>query len=181
MFKTALIYSALAIAATPAHAHARHHHHHHSRHYAHRHHHTHLPGWRTHRVYRRHVTHYAVIRGGIITVSTAAGIPITVAASLAGRFQSLIADFVTHGYHPRHIGCFARGGHVRNSRHYAGAACDFDQRGWGKTVPFMYTAEAHQIIAAHGFRDGRAFHDQGHVDDGGIRYARNVRHSRFGG
>jgi len=29
LFKTALIYSALAIAATPAHAHARHHHHHH--------------------------------------------------------------------------------------------------------------------------------------------------------
>ena len=51
MFKTALIYSALAIAATPAHAHARHHHH--VRHYAHRHHHTHLPGWRTHRVYDR--------------------------------------------------------------------------------------------------------------------------------
>jgi len=124
------------------------------------------------------------VRGGIVTVPTAAGISITVAASLASRFEALVADFVAAGYHPRHIGCFAHGGHVRNSRHYAGAACDFDQRGWGRTVAFMYTQQAHQIIVAHGFRDGRDFRDQGHVDDGvsiGIRYARHRYASRYGG
>jgi len=99
----------------------------------------------------------------MVTVTTAAG-PITVASHLAGRFQALIADFVAAGYKPRRIGCLAHGGHVPNSRHYAGAACDFDQRGWGLTVPFMY--RAHAIIARHGFRDGCSFNDCGHVDDG---------------
>lgn len=101
---------------------------------------------------------------GIVTVQTVVGIPITVASSLASRFQSLISDFAAHGYHPHHIGCFARGGHVSGSRHYAGAACDFDQTGWGRTVSFMYHARA--IIEAHGFRDGCDFSDCGHVDDG---------------
>jgi len=107
-----------------------------------------------------------MIRGGLVTVHTAAGISITVAANLAARFQALIADFVAHGYRPRSIGCFAQSGHVPNSRHYAGAACDFDQRGWGMTAPFMYRARS--IIASHGFRDGCSFSrpDCGHVDDG---------------
>jgi hypothetical protein len=108
--------------------------------------------------------------GGLVTVATAAG-PITVASHLASRFQALIADFVAAGYKPRHVGCFARGGHVENSRHYSGAACDFDQRGWGLTTSFMYRARA--IIAKHGFRDGCSFNDCGHVDDG-----KSVRHAR---
>lgn len=112
--------------------------------------------------------------GGIVTVATAAG-PITVASHLAARFQALIADFVAHGYKPRRIGCLAHGGHVPNSRHYAGAACDFDQRGWGLTHPFMYHARA--IIARHGFRDGCSFNDCGHVDDGQpLRHAQRRGH-----
>jgi hypothetical protein len=104
---------------------------------------------------------------------TAAG-PITVASHLAERFKALIDDFVAAGYKPRHIGCFASGGHVPNSRHYAGAACDFDQTGWGQTTRFMYHAQA--IIKKHGFRDGCSFNDCGHVDDGKTtHYAR--RHS----
>ncbi|MFT4080698.1 hypothetical protein [Rhodomicrobium lacus] len=107
--------------------------------------------------------------GGLVTITTAAG-PIRVAAHLAGRFQALIADFVAHGYKPRSVHCHAHGGHVPNSRHYSGAACDFDQRGWGLTTSFMYQARA--IIAKHGFRDGCSFNDCGHVDDGGaVRYA----------
>jgi len=107
--------------------------------------------------------------GGLVTISTAAG-PIRVAAHLASRFQALIADFVAHGYNPRSVHCHANGGHVPNSRHYAGAACDFDQRGWGLTTGFMYRARS--IIAKHGFRDGCSFNDCGHVDDGGsVRYA----------
>jgi hypothetical protein len=115
----------------------------------------------------------------VVTVSTAAG-PITVASHLADRFKALIADFVASGYRPRAIGCAAHGGHVGNSRHYHGAACDFDQRGWGKTASFMY--HAHEIIARHGFRDGCSFNDCGHVDDGqsthSTHYAHRVSHSR---
>jgi hypothetical protein len=110
----------------------------------------------------------------MVTVSTAAGW-ITVASHLAERFQALIADFVAHGYKPRHIGCLAHGGHVPHSRHYAGAACDFDQRGWGLTHPFMYHARA--IIARHGLRDGCSFNDCGHVDDGlSVRHAQRRGH-----
>ena len=112
-----------------------------------------------------------------MTVSTAAG-PITVASHLAGRFQALIADFVAAGYKPRSIGCAAHGGHVPNSRHYHGAACDFDQRGWGKTTNFMY--HAHAIIAKHGFRDGCSFGDCGHVDDGQSTHSRRYAHRSWG-
>lgn len=107
--------------------------------------------------------------GGMVRATTAAG-PIVVAGHLAERFQALIADFVAHGYKPRHIGCLAHGGHVPNSRHYAGAACDFDQTGWGETTRFMY--HAHEIIRKHGLRDGCDFNDCGHVDDGkSLHYA----------
>jgi hypothetical protein len=114
----------------------------------------------------------------MVTVPTAAG-PITVAGHLATRFQALIADFVAAGYKPRRIGCLAHGGHVPNSRHYAGAACDFDQRGWGLTTSFMYRARA--IIAKHGFRDGCSFNDCGHVDDGlPVHHARHSRYANDG-
>ncbi len=133
-------------------------------------------------VYHRGAAHTAQASwgggGGLVTVSTAAG-PITVASHLAGRFQALIADFVAAGYKPHSIGCAAHGGHVPNSRHYQGAACDFDQRGWGKTTGFMH--QAHAIIARHGFRDGCSFGDCGHVDDGQSGHSghsrRYARHS----
>ena len=113
----------------------------------------------------------------MVTVSTAAG-PITVASHLAERFRALIADFVAHGYSPRHVGCAAHGGHVANSRHYHGAACDFDQGDWGKTSGFMY--HAHAIIAKHGFRDGCSFGDCGHVDDGQSTHSRRYAHRSWG-
>jgi hypothetical protein len=97
-------------------------------------------------------------------IVVASGHKITVASHLASRWKALIDDFVVAGYKPRNIGCFTTSGHVPHSRHYAGAACDFDQRGWGLTVPFMY--RAHKIIVKHGFRDGCDFNDCGHVDDG---------------
>jgi tetratricopeptide (TPR) repeat protein len=106
---------------------------------------------------------------GLVTVRTAVG-AITVARHLAQRFQALIADLVAHGYRPRSVGCYASSGHVKNSRHYHGAACDIDQTGWGMTAPFMYHATA--IIRKHGFRDGCDFRDCGHIDDGlSLRYA----------
>jgi hypothetical protein len=103
--------------------------------------------------------------GEMARVQTLAG-PVTVALHLASPIQDLIADFVAAGYVPRRMGCLAFSGHVPNSRHYAGAACDFDQYGWGLTVPFMYTQQADEIIRAHGFRNGCSFNDCGHIDDG---------------
>ncbi len=106
---------------------------------------------------------------GLVTVPTVTGHRITVAAHLAGRWQALIADFAAAGYRPRSIACFARGGHVRHSRHYVGAACDFD--GSLSRSAFMRSAAAHLLIAKHGFRNGCSFavhgiRDCGHVDDG---------------
>lgn len=146
-----LITAAILIFSIPV-AQARNHHHH-ARHYYH-----------GQRYSHAEASEY---RGAIVTVQTEAG-PIRVASHLAPRFKALISDFVAHGYRPRHVGCFATGGHVRYSRHYAGAACDFDQRGWGLSTSFMY--HAHAIIHRHGLRDGCFFRhsDCGHVDDGHI-------------
>ncbi len=174
LLTTAAIFLAASIPAQAGHRHHHHRHYaHHHPHFAHRsHQHAAQPGKRREAQIRHRQRSRAAVSqgGGIVTVPTAAG-PITVASHLASRFQALIADFAAAGYKPKRIGCFARGGHVPNSRHYAGAACDFDQRGWGLTAPFMYHARA--IIARHGFRDGCSFNDCGHVDDGlPVRHAR---------
>lgn len=101
-------------------------------------------------------------RSGLVTIDTAAGISITVSASAAPAFQGFIADLVDQGYRPQKIHCYARGGHVRNSNHYWGGACDFDQRGWNKTARPMYRVR--ELAAKWGLRDGCTFRDCGHVD-----------------
>jgi hypothetical protein len=188
LLTTAAIFLAATIPAEAGHRH--HHHHHHHRQYT-EHHRAHTAHHARRRAAqpskrrevqarRRHHNGGAQVShgGGMVTVPTAAG-PITVASHLANRFQALIADFVAAGYKPRRIGCLAHGGHVPNSRHYAGAACDFDQRGWGLTTSFMYRARA--IIAKNGFRDGCSFNDCGHVDDGlPLRHAHRSRHTNDG-
>ena len=167
------------VAMTPA-AHARGYHGaHHHRHY--RHHRVSRP--MSHGRRKHQAAHTAALGNrGLLTIQTEAG-RITVASHLAPRFKALIADFAKAGYHPRRVGCFATSGHVRHSRHYAGAACDFD--GSLSRSAFMRSATAHRIIVAHGFRDGCSFRvhgirDCGHVDDGGgrrVRYARRGRRS----
>jgi hypothetical protein len=155
-----------AIPAQAAHRHHRHHHHHQQHYKHHYHHHQRAERAQPSRQHRSGAVHHG---GGMATVQTLAG-PITVAAHLAERFRALIADFVSHGYKPRRVGCLAHGGHVPNSRHYHGAACDFDQGGWGRTTNFMY--HAHALIKKHGFRDGCSFGDCGHVDDGKPTHSR---------
>ena len=120
-----------------------------------------------------------ILHVGLVTVPTAAGISITVNPSFAQKIVPFIAELVASGYRPRHIGCFARGGHVRNSRHYAGAACDLDQTGWGRTASRMYHVGA--LAAKYGLRDGATFGDAGHIDDGQpVRsYASAGRHHRY--
>ena len=113
---------------------------------------------------------------GVVTVQTAAKIPITVAAAVASKFQDLIADLVEHGYMPKEIGCFARGGHIRHSFHYRGLACDIDQDARNVTARFMHSKEAHALIREHGLDDGCDFGDCGHVSYGEIGGARYYVH-----
>ena len=98
---------------------------------------------------------------GTVTVSTAAG-PITVAADAADKFVSLTNDLVAHGFHGS-VNCAATG-HMPNSLHHTGHACDFAQTARNRTVGVMYHVS--DIIAAHGLRDGCSFGDCGHVDTG---------------
>jgi hypothetical protein len=126
-----------------------------------------------HHAYRfRIIAHHGrTVPMGLVTVPTAANIPITVASHLAVQFQSLIADLVTAGYKPKRISCFATSGHVPNSRHYAGAACDFD--GSLSRSKFMRSSLANTLIHRYHLRNGCSFYcggvrDCGHVDDGRI-------------
>ena len=105
------------------------------------------------------------ISSGLEWVNTAAGIQIQVAGDFAAKIEGFIADVVARGYHPHQIHCYASGGHVRGSLHYSGHACDFDQRGWGKTAAPMYHVA--DLCRKWGLRDGGEFRDWGHIDSGG--------------
>lgn len=114
---------------------------------------------RKHKIYRAYRTHR-----GLVTVTTAAGIKITVAPSFVPKIQAFIADLVKIGYRPRSIHCYARGGHVPRSMHYSGQACDIDQRGWNRTASTMYRIG--YLARRHALRDGCSFRDCGHIDAG---------------
>jgi len=121
----------------------------------------------------------APAHAGTVTVPSAAG-PITVAAEVAERFTGFIADVVARGFRGQ-VHCLAHGGHIRNSNHYWGGACDFAQRGWGLTVRPMYAVR--DLAAKWGLRDGCSFRDCGHIDVPRQAYAgagRIVSHHRMG-
>ena len=128
---------------------------------------------RHHYRHHRHSHHAHHSSAGLVTVSTAAG-PVTVAPSFAPKIQGFIADVVARGFRGR-VNCYASSRHVPGSLHYSGQACDFAQRGWGKTVAPMYHVA--DLAAKHGLRDGCSFRDCGHIDSG----ARLARSRRGGG
>lgn len=70
----------------------------------------------------------------------------------------------------KHLGCYARWGHVPMSLHHTGNACDIEQTGWGRT---SYRAMYGVSGLAHrwGLRDGCSFGDCGHIDVGGYSWA----------
>lgn len=128
--------------------------------------------WHHHHAARRWARHAL-----LVTVSTLAG-PITVAADAASRFVALTNALVDRGFRgPVH--CYAPSGHVRNSLHYSGHACDYAQTGWNRTRPIMYHSGA--LIHSFGLRDGCDFRhprkDCGHVDTG-FGYTRMARRGR---
>lgn len=102
---------------------------------------------------------------------------ICVNMQVSGRFAALIHDLFSNGFRGP-VSCYARGGHMRNSKHYSGSGCDFAQCGWNCAPKIMYRASA--IIARHGLRDGCSFGDCGHVDNGPPLTKRHAsRHHRF--
>ena len=130
------------LVATPGFAHVRRHHHSHR--------HIHLV--------RRHDSHPA----SVISAQTDAG-PIVVAKVYADRFVGFINALVADGYKPKDIGCYAPTGHIRNSEHHWGGACDIDQKERNVTAKFMY----HVTELAHKFKleDGCEWRhpDCGHI------------------
>jgi len=129
----------------------------------------------------------SVVRGGLVTVSTAANINITVAANLADRFVGFIADLVAAGHKPHSIGCYARSGHIPGSNHYYGAACDIDQTARNRAAGYMFHVA--DLTQKWGLTNGCSWRnpDCGHVEvpqhayaGTRVRYAHvhHVRHYR---
>ena len=114
----------------------------------------------------RHTVTDANGNRGIVTVDTAAGIKIRVAADFAAPIQGVISDLVARGIKPKQIHCYASGGHVHGSRHYSGHACDFDFYKGCMGCSAKWTRSIGDIVARHGLRNGCSFGDCGHIDDG---------------
>ena len=125
--------------------------------------------------------HYA---GNLITIQTAAGIPITVAADFAYKIRGFIGDLIADtGYRPRDIHCFAATGHIPGSLHHIGKACDFDQTGWNRTARVMYSGRVTELAARWGLQSGCEFHsrrDCGHIQDR-VQYAHRRTNRRYAG
>lgn len=115
---------------------------------------------------------------GLVTVSTAMG-NVTVSPSFAPKIVPFINALAARGYHARQVHCFSMAkSHVARSLHKTGNACDFAQRGWGKTDGPMYHVA--DLARQFGLRDGCSFRDCGHVDNGtplgGNYYAARSHH-----
>jgi hypothetical protein len=125
-------------------------------------------------------------RGGLATVCAANHCG-TVAASAAEKFRGLFNDLVAMGYNIGSPGC-ASGGHMRNSLHHWGGACDlFNQVARNRTALRQPPPSVQiEVAAKHGLTSGCAWRspDCGHFDLSGIgrSYAmatRGHRHYRF--
>lgn len=99
------------------------------------------------RHYKPHRIHYDMHQPtGTVTVSTAAGIPITVSQDFAPKITGFIAANVAAGRHFSSIHCLSfASSHVRGSFHHTGNACDFHPHPIGR------------LAANYGLRDGCSF------------------------
>jgi hypothetical protein len=111
----------------------------------------------------------AAASGQYCRVETAAG-EITVACWMKDKMAGFIGDVVARGFKGR-VHCFSLShSHVAGSLHFIAEACDFAQRGWGKTVAVMY--HVGDLARKWGLRDGCSFRDCGHIDSGRTSVAR---------
>lgn len=177
-----LLFALFALVLIPVSAQARHYYRHHHRHYR-------------HQVHNRHVrhTHYAhdsqrqevSTRGGLTHERLDSGQTIVVAARFASRFTGFLnALYHQYGRLPA-IGCYSPTGHMRNSLHHWGGACDVGQSARNRAWAPMYHVAA--LAARFGLTDGCSWRhpDCGHVDvsgtgghRSGLIVARNTRHRR---
>ena len=123
---------------------------------------------RTRHHHHRHHHHHNVDANGNVaslfaTVHTATGLTARVIASARDKFQGFIEALESDGHKISDIGCLSRG-HMRNSKHHWGGACDIDQTDRNRTSGFMYhvTAIAHRF----GLVDGCEWSDRdcGHIE-----------------
>jgi hypothetical protein len=123
---------------------------------------------------------WAATTGGLVRVRLDSGQTIVVAARYADRF----AGFLNALYHREgrlpEVSCYSPTGHMRNSLHHWGGACDVDQRARNVAWRPMYHVAA--LAAQYGLTDGCSWHnpDCGHVDVSGVgggHYARRTRYA----
>lgn len=86
-----------------------------------------------------------------------------VIASAKEKFQGFIDEVEAAGYKIADFGCKSSG-HMRNSKHHWGGACDFDQDKRNVTAKFMYHVT--QIAHKFGLTDGCTWNgpDCGHIE-----------------
>lgn len=163
----------ICLISTVANAHTRHHHHHHHHHHRH-----------TYRNFAEGLGHgliHMLKSANIVRRDTEAG-PIRVAAAYADRFVGFINALVRDGHKPKDIGCYSPTGHMHNSKHHWGGACDIEQDSRNKTASYMYHVAA--LAHEYGLTDGCEWRnpDCGHVEvPGGGHYARrtHLAHHHF--
>ncbi len=117
--------------------------------------------------------------GSLTRAKLGDGQVITVASSVASRFVGFFnALLAREGRLPR-IACYSPTGHMRNSLHHWGGACDVGQTARNVAARMMY--HVGDLAARFGLTDGCVWRhpDCGHVDVSGVggpnRYAHHGR------
>lgn len=99
----------------------------------------------------------------------------TVVAHAAEKFRGLFRDLIALGYNLGSPGCYSPTGHMRNSLHHWGGACDlFNQVGRNITALRQPPPSVQvELAARHGLTSGCAWRspDCGHFDLSGIGMA----------
>lgn len=102
----------------------------------------------------------------LVTVKTAAGIPITVAAQAARNFTGFVAELVAAGYRISFMGGWRRHGSCRRcNMHPRGLAIDINQTGRNRVTRAL-PAGVTAMAARHGLTHGAIWRhpDQGHFE-----------------
>jgi hypothetical protein len=129
--------------------------------------------FRGHRIARARDHHRGAV-ASLVTVKTAAGISITVAAKAADNFTGFVSDLVSAGYRISFMGGWrAHGSCRRCDMHPRGLAIDINQTGRNR-VTRAFPAGVTAMAARHGLTHGAVWGnpDQGHFELAGVhRYA----------
>lgn len=106
--------------------------------------------------------------GGLTRAKLGDGQIITVASAYADRFVGFFNALLAREGHLPRIGCYSPTGHMRNSLHHWGGACDVGQTARNVAARMMYHVTA--LAARFGLTDGAMWHnpDAGHVDVSGL-------------